>query len=142
MSLVEILIVIAILSLSIIPVFHFFRGQRLQSSQAGSMLATHSHALEVLERQVSRLHGSRFRLKARVEGPEEREMDWGKGKVAVEERVEIRPSSYVTGLWRIDVHLAWRRPGGEGERRRELHLSRLVSDPSIGWKLPKRPAHE
>ena len=137
MSLVEILVVIAILSLAIIPIFNFFHGQTRQSSQAGALLATHTHALELLDGQVDRLRAGRFRSAPVELGPREESMDWGRGKVTVSEWIRCRPTSCVKGLWKVEVRLRWKEGDGEGSRDRELAMGRLVSDPAVGWDLPE-----
>ena len=129
-SLVEILIVLAIVALAMFPIMTLHQGQTFQAAHSGETLRAHSLLLELLIEAEGRLVARRFNGGAFDLGPITREYPWGKSTVEVEQRVSVSPCKNSTGLWSIEASIAWKERQGNEWIDKRRSLSSLLADPS------------
>lgn len=129
MTIIEILVVLAIIALAVLPMIALHRGQTYQAAQAGTLLRAHSLLLELSVEATGRLHSGRFRGGAFSVGPLTKRYPWGKGEIEVEETVSVTPSSLTTGLWEVKASIGWKERRGNTEIEQRRRMITLVADP-------------
>ena len=131
-TLVEVILVLAIVAIAMLPMAVLYRGQSFQTVQAGGVLRAHALLLELAATAEAGLYASRFRRGAFTEGPVRRNYPWGDNgsEIEVEQTVSVAPSADTTGLWEISCTVRWTESRGGKAVPRKRNLVRLVADPS------------
>jgi len=136
MTLIEVLVVVAILGFGLVPLIGLFTGQSRQASQSIYLLNAHGHALQRLRRTESELHTSRFPAEL-VDSVRHTRFttSWGHRDGTpdvVDETVVCRPSDVTDGLVVVDVTVAWTESRGDGVRDCSHHLMHGTCIPTVG----------
>lgn len=131
LSVLEVVIAAAILSTLAIPAFELFSLQGHQVAGAQRDLALHDYALQRLAEEESRQvmgHWSGERTASRAVRPPGQ-------ATSVAETLSVAPVPACTGLWRLDIDLAYADESTRGVTRR-IAVSRLVVDRDVPARLP------
>ena len=131
-SLLEVLMVVAIMTAVLLPLFDLFSLQRRQVSSAGEEVAFHSYAIQRLVEEESRLNVLRFPPGGVKTQKEVRPPGYGR---SIFETMSVTSVPDCTGLWKLTVELSWTSAVAVGAKR-ELSLTKLVVDRSLATRLP------
>jgi hypothetical protein len=131
LSLLEVLLVVAILSAMLLPLFQLFSLQRTQVASAGHQVLMNSFALQRLAEEESRMNVLRFTDKM---GTVRRTVRPRGAAVSVEETMSVSAVADCTGLYAITVELGWTEVTA-GSARRQIELTRLIVDRGLATRL-------
>ena len=136
MTLIEVLVVMAVLSIGLIPIIGLYTGQSKQASQSVYLLNAHTHLLCLLQQTESELHSCRFDIEEM--GSVRSRMittSWGhvdKAKVLVQETVSLSPSELREGLIIIEAKVSWKESRGNVVANCHHELTHLLCSPRVG----------
>jgi type II secretory pathway pseudopilin PulG len=131
-TLLEVLLVVAIMTTVLLPLFDLFSLQRRQVTSAGEEVAFHSYAIQRLAEEESRLNVLRFPPGV---GKTRKEVRPPGSNRSIIETMSVTSVPDCTGLWRLTVELSWTSVLTSGANR-ELSLTKLVVDRSLATRLP------
>ncbi len=132
MSLIEVLIVTAILALSLIPILGMFHSRSVQAKGTGHRTRAHSHLMNALQNQESKLYASSFSPSVISSDEREIEVTWSGTKVKLSELMTTERCSDLSAMWRIAAELTWMEMCNGKFVQRSHSLVRYLANPQGG----------
>ena len=129
LSLVELLIVAAIIALALIPILTLVSSRTNQAIGTGNNACAHNHLLNLLRRQESKLYAMAFSKEAQKNKKNTTTVNWGVNEFKVDEEISIAPCTELSNLWKLRVTVRWQERRGSKTIDQVQSLLRLVANP-------------
>ena len=129
LSLVELLIVAAIMALALIPILTLVSTRTNQAIGTGNHACAHNHLLNVLRQQESRLYAQLFDREVKRDETRTVEVNWGLTNLNLEEEISVVHCSELTDLWKIRATIRWKEKRGTKSVEQIQSLIRLIANP-------------
>ncbi len=129
LSLVELLIVAAIMALALIPILTLLSSRTNQAIGTGHNACAHNHLLNTLRHHESRLYAMAFSTKAEKTASRNVKVNWGDSELTLLEEVTVEHCIELPELWRLRATITWSERNGSKTVNRSQNLVRLIANP-------------
>ena len=129
LSLVELLIVAAIMALALIPILTLVSSRTNQAIGTGNNACAHNHLLNLLRRQESKLYAMSFSKEAKKNEIRTTTVNWGVKEFTVDEELSTAPCTELSNLWKLRATVRWQEKRGSKTIEQAQSLLRLIANP-------------